>query len=256
MLVVENVTLAYGPRRVLHGVSLAVRPGEVLALVGPNGAGKSTVLRACAGELAPVAGRITVGGAEIAGLAPVERARRVAVVPQAARLPEGFTALETVLMGRTAYLGWFSRERSCDRAIVHRALERTCTAELADRPIGELSGGEQQRVLLARALAQEAPLLLLDEPTAHLDLRHQAGVLALVRDLARREGRAVLLALHDLNLAAQYADRLALLADGRLRAEGAPDEVLTPAHLAPAYGVPFDVHTHPRHGTPWVLSLT
>ena len=180
----------------------------------------------------------------------------VAVVPQAARLPECFTAAETVLMGRTPHLGWLGRESDGDRAIAQAALERVGAAHLAGRRIGELSGGEQQRVLIARALAQSAPVLLMDEPTAHLDLRYQSGVLALARDLARRDGLAVLIALHDLNLAARFADSVALLSDGELRALGTPAQVLTPGPLAAAYGLPVSVIPHPMDGRPLVLPHT
>lgn len=249
MLSLDNIVVRYGPHDVLRDVTLSVSPGEVVALIGPNGAGKSTLIRAASGVLAPVRGRVTIDGVELSRLPPDTRARRVAVVPQAARLPEAFTAFDTVLMGRTAYLGWLGRESMADRAIAHAALERTCTAALADRRIGELSGGEQQRVLIARALAQAAPVLLLDEPTAHLDLKHQSGILDLVRGLAHDEGRAVLVALHDLNLAAHFADRVALLAGGTLHGVGRPAEVLTAGALSHAYDVPIDVTAHPRHNT-------
>ncbi len=253
MLTLDSLTLAYGSRVVLRDVHLTLPAGEVLALIGPNGAGKSTLIRAASGLLRPAGGRVTLDGADVHRWSPEQRARRIAVVPQAAQLPETFTAFETVLMGRTPYLGWLGREREQDRAIARRAMERTCTSELAGRPVGALSGGEQQRVLIARALAQAAPVMLLDEPTAHLDLRHQAGTLGLVRDLARTDGLAVLVALHDLNLAAQFADRVALLAGGELQAVGTPTEVLTPGNLSRAYDIPIYVISHPLHGAPLVL---
>jgi len=249
MLSLNNIIVRYGLHDVLRDVTLTVNPGEVVALIGPNGAGKSTLIRAASGVLVPVHGRVTIDGMELSRLPPDERARRVAVVPQAARLPEAFTTFDTVLMGRTAYLGWLGRESAADHAIARAALERTCTAALADRRIGELSGGEQQRVLIARALAQAAPVLLLDEPTAHLDLKHQSGILDLVRGLAHDAGHAVLVALHDLNLAAHFADRVALLADGRLHGVGRPAEVLTAATLSHAYDIPIDVTAHPRYNT-------
>ena len=176
---------------------------------------------------------MTIDGQDVQRLRVEERAKLIAVVPQAVRLPESFSVFETVLMGRTPYLGWLGRESEQDRSAVQAALDRTSTLELADRPIGELSGGEQQRVLIARALAQSARTLLLDEPTAHLDLKHQASVLSLVCDLAHAENYAVLIALHDLNLAAQYADRVALLSNGAVVAIGTPEEVLTEANLSP-----------------------
>ena len=254
MLSITNLTLRYEARTVLRDVTLDVNPGEVLALIGPNGVGKSTLIRATSGALKPASGRITIDGHDLYRLPIEQRARLIAVVPQAVRLPESFTAFETVLMGRTPYLGWLGRESEKDRSAVRAAMDRTGTRELADRLIGELSGGEQQRVLIARALAQSSPTLLLDEPTAHLDLKHQAGVLGLVRDLAHDERYAVLIALHDLNLAAQYADRVALLSNGSVAAIGTPEFVLTEENLSAAYGLRISVYEHPAHGAPLILA--
>jgi iron complex transport system ATP-binding protein len=252
MLAIDQVTIRYEARIVLHEVSLFVNGGAVLALIGPNGVGKSTLIRACSGNLKPIAGCVTVDGQDVQRLPVEDRAKLIAVVPQAVRLPGTFNVFETVLMGRTPYFGWLGRESEKDHLAVQAALDRTCTLELADRPIGELSGGEQQRVLIARALAQSARTLLLDEPTAHLDLKHQASVLRLVCDLAHAENYAVLIALHDLNLAAQYADRVALLSNGTVAAIGTPEEVLTEANLSPAYGLRVAVYAHPAHGAPLV----
>jgi iron complex transport system ATP-binding protein len=252
MLSINDVTICYEARTVLRNVSFDVNAGEVLALIGPNGVGKSTLLRGCSGTLKPIGGRVLIDGRDAQALRVAERAKLMAVVPQAVRLPETFTVFETVLMGRTPYLGWLGRESEPDRSAVQAALERTCTLELADRLIGELSGGEQQRVLIARSLAQSARILLLDEPTAHLDLKHQASVLSLVCDLAHAEKYAVLIALHDLNLAAQYADRVALLSNGEIAAIGTPEEVLTEENLSLAYGLHITVYEHPAHGAPLV----
>jgi iron complex transport system ATP-binding protein len=235
-------------------VSLDARAGEVVVVIGPNGAGKSTLLRAIAGTVAPSAGRICLDGDDMARLRPVERARLVAVVPQAARLPEAFTAGEVVLMGRNPHMSRFGGERASDYEAARRAMLRTSTWDLAERRVGELSGGEQQRVLIARALAQEPRMLLLDEATAHLDLRHQLATLRLARELAR-SGLLVLAALHDLNLAAQHADRLALVVSGVLLACGAPRQVLTPELLRRAYGVDALVGAHPLTGAPFVAVL-
>jgi iron complex transport system ATP-binding protein len=252
MLSIDDLTIRYEARTVLRGVSLDVHAGEVLALIGPNGVGKSTLLHACSGTLKPIGGRVLIDGRDAQRLRVEERAKLIAVVPQAVRLPEVFNVGETVLMGRTPYLGWLGRESAADRSAVQAALERTATLDLADRPLGELSGGEQQRVMIARALAQSARILLLDEPTAHLDLKHQANVLSLVGDLAHRENYAVLIALHDLNLAAQYADRVALLSNGAVAAIGSPEAVLTAENLSPAYGLHITVYEHPAHGAPLV----
>jgi iron complex transport system ATP-binding protein len=251
---IESLDLGYGPRTVLAGVSLAVARGTVTALIGPNGAGKSTLIRAASGVLAPRAGRVLVDGEDVARLAPDRRARKVAVVPQAVHLPEAFTALDTVLLGRTAYLGWLGRETAADQEAARQAMARTSTLELAERRLGELSGGERQLVLIAHALAQAAPVLLLDEPTAHLDLRHQAEVLALVTRLAHADGFAVLMALHDVNHAARHADRVAVLAGGRLAAAGEPAEVLTAPVLSTAYGLPVKVIPHPDGGRPLIFA--
>ena len=252
MLSIQDVTLRYEARTVLRNISFDVNPGEVLALIGPNGVGKSTLIRASSGSLKPIGGRILIDRQDVQQLRVEDRAKAIAVVPQATRLPEFFSVFETVLMGRTPYLGWLGREGEKDRAVVQAALDRTCTLELAQRPIGELSGGEQQRVLIARALAQSAHTLLLDEPTAHLDLKHQAGVLGLICDLAHTEHYAVLIALHDLNLAAQYADRVALLSNSSVAAIGTPEEVLTEENLSPAYGLRITVYEHPAHGAPLI----
>jgi iron complex transport system ATP-binding protein len=252
MLSIDDVTICYEARTVLRNISLDVNAGEVLALIGPNGVGKSTLLRACSGTLKPIGGCVLIDGQDVHRLRVEDRAKLIAVVPQAVRLPEIFNVFETVLMGRTPYVGWLGRESEKDRLAVEAALDRTYTLDLADRPIGELSGGEQQRVMIARALAQSARILLLDEPTAHLDLKHQASVLSLVSDLAHAENYAVLIALHDLNLAAQYADRVALLSNGSVAAIGTPEEVLTEENLSPAYGLRIAVYEHPAHGAPLV----
>jgi iron complex transport system ATP-binding protein len=250
----HDATMGYGEKAVLHHISLQTAPGEILAVVGPNGVGKSTLIRAASGALPLMQGSVTIDGKEIGGLAPSQRARMVAVVPQATQLPPAFTVMDVVLMGRTAYLGWLGREGARDVEAARRAMERTDVWALAARRVGELSGGEQQQVLIARALAQEAGVVLLDEPTAHLDLRHQDRVLSLVRSLALEGQLAVLLTLHDLNLVARFADRVALLSDGALRKIGRAAEVLTPEELAPVYGITIHVMSHPLYGTPLVLS--
>jgi iron complex transport system ATP-binding protein len=250
----EGATVGYGSKAVLRDVSLTVNAGEVVAVVGPNGVGKSTLVRAASGVLAPLEGQILVDGQDIQGLTPAQRARAIAVVPQATSLPGAFTALQVVLAGRTPYLGWLEREGPADLEIALRAMQRTAIRDFIDRRVDEMSGGEQQRLLIARALAQQATVLLLDEPTAHLDLRHQDAVLELVRQLALEGGLAVMITLHDLNLVARFADRVALLSHGRVRKLGLPAEVLTPDELQAVYGVRIHVMTHPIHGTPLVLS--
>jgi len=237
MLQIREVTAAYGERRVLHGVTLSVGRGEMVALAGPNGAGKSTLLRVVSGVLPPTSGAVLWEGRNLLKMTARERARLIAVVPQARHLPPMFTVRQAVALGRTAYLSWLGTLGESDRAAVERALAQTDLLPLADRLLGHLSGGEQQRVLLARALAQETPILLLDEPTTHLDLRHQANFLQLVRRQSRERQMAVLMVVHDLNLASNFADRLALFAEGKVVRVGKPAEVLTAEAIRRVYGV-------------------
>lgn len=250
----ENTSVGYDHRKVLERVDFCVRPGEIVAVVGPNGVGKSTLIKAASGILQPMEGRILVAGQPLNALSPAQRARRIAVVPQAGQAPESFRVEDVVLMGRTGYLGWLGREGPTDRQIAREAMQHTQTLHVADRPMGELSGGEQQRVMVARALAQTPTVLLLDEPTAHLDLRHQDEVLQLVRSLVEDRGLAVMITLHDLNLVGRFSDRVALLSNGKVRNIGNPAEVLTPEELALVYGIHIHVTDHPIHGTPLILS--
>lgn len=255
MLKIEGLTVSYGPRRVLHAVTLEVNSGEVVALIGPNGAGKSTLVRAASGVVPVQAGRVRTNGDDLLSLPPMPRARYLAVVPQAVSLPPAYTVWETVLMGRTPYLNFLGQVSEKDEQIARRALEKVDALDLAERRVGELSGGEQQRALLARALAQSTPILLLDEPTTNLDLHFQVSFMETVRALAHREGLAVLIALHDLNLAARYADRAALLVEGEIKAVGTPRQVLTPELISAAYHLPVQVVPHPFADVPLVLPV-
>ncbi len=218
------------------GVDLDLRTGEWLGLIGPNGAGKSTLLRTIAG-LAKHGG--TVRGGD--GLVPT--ATGIALVPQAPVLPAGMSVVEYVLLGRTAHLGWLARESRRDREMVSSVLRRLDLGPFAQRPLSTLSGGEAQRVVVARALAQQAPVLLLDEPTSALDLGHQTSVLELVDELRRVDGLTVLAAMHDLTAAARFSDRLALLHEGRIIAQGLPADVLKPEKLSDVYATQLMVHT-------------
>lgn len=253
MLEITDLCAAYGERVVLKQVTLSVASGEVLALIGPNGSGKSTLIRTVSGVLPARRGSISVAGNDLNRLSAAQRARCLAVVPQARSLPSAFTVAQSVYLGRTPYLGWLGQPGRNDDLQVRMALEATQTLEMSERMIGELSGGEQQRVLLARALAQQTPVLLLDEPTTHLDLHHQSSLLGLVRGLAQRQNLAVLMVVHDLNLAGLYADRVAMLVDGSIYAQGAPQEVLSEEVLSKVYNVPVHVIKHPNYGTPLIL---
>lgn len=252
MLKIQNLSVSYGSRRILHDISLDVHSGKVLALIGPNGAGKSTLIRAASGVI-PYTGHIQTNGDDFASLSTLQRARYIATVPQAVALPPAYTVWETVLFGRTPHLGFLGQFSSNDEDIARRALARVSALPFADRRVGELSGGEQQRILLARALCQSTPILLLDEPTAHLDLQYQVGLLELVNELAHTDNIAVLVALHDLNLAAHYADRVALMVAGQIKAEGKPEQVLRPELIEEAYCLPVQVVKHPFLDIPLVL---
>jgi len=255
MLKIQSLFVSYGSRQVLHEVSLDVDSGEVLALIGPNGAGKSTLIRAVSGVV-PYTGQVRTNGDDFAFLSPIQRARYIATVPQAASMPPAYTVWETVILGRTPYLGFLGQPSKKDEEIARHSLQRVSALPFADRRVGELSGGEQQRVLLARALCQSTPILLLDEPTAHLDLQYQVGLLELVTGLAHKDNLAVLIALHDLNLAAHYADRIALMVAGSINAMGKPKEVLKPDLIAEAYCLPVQVIKHPFLDVPLVLPET
>jgi len=241
LLEVSSLDVNYGLRHVLKSVSLNLTAGCIMGLIGPNGAGKSTLIRAISGIIPAHHGAIYLSGQPLALLTPAQRARWLAVVPQARNLPPAFTAWEMVAMGRTPYLNWLGHISANDRAAITRAMPRTDYLDLADRQVGELSVGEQQRLMLARALAQAAPILLMDEPTTHLDLQHQIHLLDLIRDLAHDDGLSVLVALHDLNLVARYTDQVILLLDGVIQAEGKPEQVLTRDVLSHAYHLPLSV---------------
>lgn len=236
MLRVAGLRVAYGARTVLHGIDLVVAPGEIVGLVGPNGSGKTTLLKAITAAVPVQEGAASLEGVSLAGLDARERARRVAIVPQNPTLPVGFTARDVVVMGRTPHLGFFDQEGAADLRKAEHALGLTGALHLADRRVDELSGGERQRVVIARALAQESPVLLLDEPTANLDIGHQIAVAKLLRCLAPEKALCVLAALHDLTLASLHCDRLALMQEGRILADGPPAAVLTAANLQQAYG--------------------
>ncbi len=239
----KDVTFGYQPDRpVLNRISLAVESGTFLAVVGPNGAGKSTLINLLAGLLKPQAGVVSIDGTDIHASTHQKLARKVAVVRQEFIPTFGFSVRETVLMARTPYYGALGFESQIDRDIVGEALEMTETASFAARPLSELSGGERQRVFIARALAQSTPILLLDEPTSFLDLRHQVGIYDLLKSIQDDKGRTIIAITHDLNLAAQYCDRALLLRSSETGSHqpyhvGAPSEVFTPARIEDVFGV-------------------
>ncbi len=251
----RDIRCGYDGREVLRGLNIAVASGEFVGVLGPNGSGKSTLLRAMTGVLPVTSGEVRLFGEPLRDLGRRTIARRVGVVPQAGSTPFEFTVREVVGMGRTPHIGRLHGETDQDRVAIEAALERTDTRDLADRLISELSGGEAQRVIVARALAQEPELLLLDEPTAFLDLNHQIEVFELLRRLNRDEGLTVLCISHDVNLASLYCDRLVLLRDGLVADEGRPCDVITPERIKHVYGASVLVDDETPSGRPRVTLL-
>jgi len=253
---ISGLSFAYRDDPVLTALDLTVEPGEMVGLLGPNGSGKSTLLSLLAGVLTgahgKLAGFIRLDGEELASIPARARARRIALVPQNVPIPFAFTVREWVSLGRTPYLSAFRGEQEQDRAAVAQAMASAQVEHLAERLIGEISGGERQRATLAMALAQEPTLLLLDEPTAHLDLQHQVTLLELVRRLNREQGLTVIAAVHDMNLAALWFDRLLLLHQATLVADGTPAEVITAAQIRRVFGTSVQVLRHPTADAPLV----
>ncbi|MFB6194980.1 MAG: ABC transporter ATP-binding protein [Haloplanus sp.] len=249
-----SVTFGDGTVTVLDGVSTRIDEGRLVGLVGPNGAGKTTLLRTINGALDPDEGVVRVAGERVDALDSRATSRLVATVPQSTASTFAFDVRQVVAMGRTPHVDRFGTRTAADRRAVEDAMERAAVEHLADRPVTEVSGGERQRVFLARALAQDTPVLLLDEPTSDLDVNHQVRTLELVSSLAA-EGRTVLAAIHDLDLAARYCDELRLLYDGRVQAAGTPESVLTGASVADAFGTRATVTRHPVTGSASVTAF-
>lgn len=240
---------------VLHALDLEIDAGEMAAVIGPNGTGKTTLVRLASGHLRPQAGRILLAGDDLSSLTARERARRVAVVPQETHLAFDYSVAEVVSMGRAPHQGLLGLQRPADREQLRLAMERTDVLELAARSFLALSGGERQRTIIARALVQEPRILLLDEPTAFLDLRHRLVVYELLTRLNRDSGLTVVVVSHDVDLVARYCDRLILLHEGRAVADGKPLEVLEPELLLRVYGVEAEVRVDPATGRPHVSAL-
>jgi iron complex transport system ATP-binding protein len=241
------------PSPLFDGLSVAIAGGSFSGVIGPNGSGKTTLLRLLGGLIAPAAGEVRLLGQPIVGFTPRERARRVAIVLPEPTILFNFSVLEVVLMGRAPHLGLFGLERPEDFAAARAALAVVDLEGRERRHLQELSSGERQRALIARALAQEPALLLLDEPTAFLDLKHAVEVYDVLRRLNRERGLTVVVVSHDLNLAGRYASRLILLSRGRAVADGTPDEVLTPERIGAVYETVADVVRDPKDGTPLVI---
>ena len=259
MLQVDSVSFAYdrraSARLVLDRVSFEVRQGTIVGLLGPNGSGKTTLLRLIAGTLSPLMGHVTIGGEDVAQLARRDLARQLAVVPQETHTTFDFTVFDIVLMGRYPHLGAFELEDARDVAIAREALASVGAAHLAGRQFATLSGGEKQRVVIAGALAQASTALLLDEPTAALDLRYQIEIAALLTRLNHERGTTMVVSTHDLNLAAALCSEAVLLRDGQVAAAGAVTSVLTPANVRAVYDVDADIAFHARAGRMTVVPI-
>ncbi len=252
VLTLEDVGFRFGSRWALRGVDLQVRAGEVLGILGPNGSGKTTLLKIMDGMLAPQEGKVRIGERPLGRLKRSEIARRVAMVAQESHFRFAFSALEVVLMGRFSHLKAFQFEGPADMDKAVAALRATDALHCAERPIHELSGGEKQRVLIARALAQEADIILLDEPTSFLDLKYKREIFRLVSELGAGKGLSVVLVSHDIDLAAQYCHRLILLSGGSVYCCGRPEEVVTAEHIRSVYDCPVIVDRNPATGRPRV----
>lgn len=245
MIAAYDLRVSFGAEVALDGVDLSVATGEWVALIGPNGAGKTTLLRAIA-QMTPARGKVVIDDQPASSLSQRRLAQLIAFLPQHPVLPPDMTGTEYVLLGRNPHISYFGVESATDRAIGLDLLDRLALAHIADRMLATMSGGEAQRLVLARALAQEAPILLLDEPTSALDLGRRVEALELIDELRRERSLTVLSAIHDLTLAGQFAERLVLLSEGRIAAEGQPDTILRPDLLSAHYGAGISVVTTPE----------
>jgi iron complex transport system ATP-binding protein len=254
-LAAEHLRLAYDQREVIGGLSLAIPAGAITAIVGANACGKSTLLRGLARLLKPSGGAVHLAGADIQRLSTKDVATRMAILPQSPTAPEGITAGDLVARGRYPHQTWLRQWSAADEEAVAAAMAATETLDLAARPVDELSGGQRQRVWIALALAQDCPILLLDEPTTFLDLAHQVEVLDLLADLNRRDGRTIVLVLHDLNQACRYSHHVVAMRDGAIVAEGRPDDVVTAPLVEQVFGLRCQVLPDPVSHTPMVIPI-
>jgi len=251
----NQVGFSYFNGLVLHDISLTIKAGEMVGLLGPNGSGKTTLLKLASGVLKPRPGEVRLNGSTMNRLSRKAIARHVAVVPQQFHIPFAFTTSEVVMLGRTPFIKALAGETATDKRVVAEAIKLVGISHLTNRRFDELSGGERQKIILAMALAQQPELLLLDEPTVHLDISHQVETLELVRRLNFEHGLTVIAAMHDLNLASLYFDRLILLKEGRVWAEGTPSQVLTEASISEVFSASVRVESHPTTGVPHIVVI-
>jgi iron complex transport system ATP-binding protein len=249
----ELLTLGYRDRIVIQDLSLTLPDGKITTILGPNGCGKSTLLKALARLIQPLHGTVSLGGEDIAKIDTRALARRLAILPQASKAPEGISVSDLVRRGRTPWRGLLAPWSEADAAACERALSQVGLADLADRPLDELSGGQRQRAWIALVLAQDTPYLLLDEPTTWLDLSHQMDVLSVLRERNRNHGTTVVAVLHDLNLAVRFSDHLVLLGNNGLVDAGSPEQVITEANLEQAFGLKSMIISDPVTGKPMVV---
>ena len=252
----KDVYFYYGDRKILEEISLSAGEGSFIGVIGPNGSGKTTLLKALSKILKPKKGVVFLNGTEISLLSQREIAKDMAVVPQDTSVNFDFTAFEFVMMGRTPHIGRLEKERPLDRRIVEDVMEVTKTTGLKDRLITTLSGGERQKVVIAKALAQQPKVLLLDEPTANLDINNQIEIMELIRDAVNRKRVTVIMAIHDINLAARYCSEMILLSEGRIFAVGSPKKVLTQENIKEVFRVSSIVNGNPADGSVFVIPLS
>ena len=256
LLHVENLSSGYAGRAVIEGINFSAQKGEFVGIIGPNGAGKSTLIRTISRALPPIKGIVKYNGQDIYKASPNEIACSVAVVPQDTLIVFEFLVRDIVMLGRIPYLKKFKKETEKDLSAVETAMALTNTTHLADRFINELSAGERQRVIIAKALAQEPKLLILDEPTSHLDISHQVEIFDLIKDLSTKEGLTVLAVLHDLNLASEYCDRLLLMNNGEIFRQGEAREVLDYKTIEEVYKTVVIVNENPISKKPYIFLVS
>ena len=255
MIELSSISFAYGNKEVLKDISLNIRKGEIVGILGPNGAGKSTLIKLMSGVLSSRLGNILIDNKAINKISARERARLVALVPQENSIPFSFSAMEVVLMGRTPHLNLLGFESARDIEIARNSMVKTDCLEFTARDINSLSGGERQRVILARALAQEAEVLFLDEPTTFLDIKHQIGLHTILREENKGKGTTIICALHDLNIASVFCDRIILLKEGKIVADGIPQEVITTEIINQTFGVSVHISTDSATGVRYCLAM-